>query len=51
MFIFLSILVALAGVLMYFIYPPKTAEIGRIMFGVGILCWLLHGDPLLTVLK
>ena len=43
MLIYLSLLVALAGVLMYALSAnPKLVEIGRIMFGCGLLAFLLE---------
>jgi Na+/phosphate symporter len=42
MIIYLSLLVALVGLLMYALcVNPKLAEIGRIMFGCGLLAFLL----------
>jgi hypothetical protein len=42
MIIFLSLLVALAGLLMYgFSANPKLQEIGRISFFAGLLAFLL----------
>jgi len=42
MVIYLSLLVALVGVLMYALCTnPKLADIGRISFGVGLLAFLL----------
>lgn len=44
MIIYLSLLVALAGVLMYALcVNPKLVEIGRLMFWVGLLAFLLTG--------
>jgi hypothetical protein len=43
MSIYFSLLIALIGVLMYALCtPPKLQEIGRIMFWVGLLAFLLH---------
>ena len=43
MFIILSVLVALVGLLMYALcLNPKLAEIGRIMFWTGLLATLLR---------
>ena len=40
--IYLSLLVALVGVLMYALSGnPKVSEIGRIMFSCGLLAFLL----------
>ncbi len=42
MIIYLSLLVALIGVMMYALSAnPKLVEIGRIMFWVGLLAFLL----------
>jgi hypothetical protein len=42
MIIYLSLLVALVGVLMYALcVNPKLSEIGRIMFWTGLLAFLL----------
>lgn len=42
MIIYLSLLVALVGVLMYALSAnPKLVEIGRIAFGCGLLAFLL----------
>ncbi len=42
MIIYLSLLVALIGVLMYALCAnPKLSEIGRLMFGCGLLAFLL----------
>lgn len=42
MIIYLSLLVALIGVLMYALcVNPKLAEIGRLMFACGVLAFLL----------
>jgi hypothetical protein len=44
MIIGLTLLVALAGVLMYALCAnPKLAELGRIMFFCGLLAFLLGG--------
>jgi hypothetical protein len=43
MSIYFSLLIALVGVLMYALCAtPKVQEIGRIMFWVGLLAFLLH---------
>lgn len=49
MIIYLSLLVALIGVLMYFIATnPKAQEIGRLSFAVGLLSFLLKAaEPML----
>lgn len=54
MIIYLSLLVALVGVLMYALSAnPKLGEIGRISFGAGLLSFLLcaceHGGKLLGI--
>ena len=42
--IYFSLLVALIGVLMYALcVNPKLQEIGRIMFAMGLLAFLLTG--------
>jgi hypothetical protein len=56
MIIYLSLLVAVIGLLIYSLRPnpdtnPKMAEIGRIMFWVGLLAFLLTDSQLLTVLR
>lgn len=55
MVIFLSLLVALVGVLMYALCAPsngKLIEIGRIMFMCGLLAFLLQVTPqVLTLVK
>jgi len=53
MVIGLTLLVALAGVLMYaFSTNPKLQEIGRIMFFSGLLAFLLGGAArLIEVVK
>jgi Na+/phosphate symporter len=43
MILYLSLLVALIGVLMYALASnPKLVEIGRICFGCGLLAFLLR---------
>lgn len=51
MIIYLSLLVALIGVLMYVLATnPKVQEIGRISFGVGLLAFLLKAaEPMLHI--
>jgi hypothetical protein len=51
--VYLTLLVALAGVLMYALCAnPKLAELGaRIMFFCGLLAFLLTGGQILTVLR
>ena len=49
MVIFLPLLLAVVGLLMYALCAnPKLAEIGRIMFAVGLLAFLLvfHGTAI-----
>ena len=53
MIIYLSLLISLAGVLLYALAAnPKLAEIGRMMFWVGLLAFLLvlpgHGITVAT---
>jgi hypothetical protein len=46
MVIFLSLLVALVGLLMYLLSEkPKVSEVGRIMFAFGLLVLLLRVGP------
>lgn len=46
MIIYLSLLIALVGVVMYFIATkPQAVEVGRIMFFVGLLAFLLQLSP------
>ena len=51
MIIYLSLLVAVIGLIMYFVCSnPKAAEVGRIMFACGILAFLLRAsDALLKI--
>jgi hypothetical protein len=51
MIIYLSLLVALAGVLMYALcVNPKLQEIGRLAFACGLLAFLLVGaEKMMTV--
>ncbi len=52
MIIYLPLLIAILGLLIYaLVANPKLAEIGRIMFGCGLLAFLLHADTLLKVIK
>jgi len=45
MIIYLSLLVALIGVLLYFIATrAETKEVGRLMFAVGLLSFLLKAS-------
>ena len=46
MSIFLSLLVAIAGAVVYIAAAnPKLSEIGRISFGMGLLAFLLQFGP------
>ena len=50
MILYLPVLIALIGVLMYALCTNgKLVEIGRIMFWTGLLAFLLSGDKLLRV--
>ena len=51
MIIYLALLVALIGVMMYALcVNPKLVEIGRIMFWTGLLAFLMTGlGPLVSV--
>lgn len=53
MIIFVSLLVALVGVLMYALATnAKLIEIGRMCFWVGLLAFLMRLEPqMLTLLK
>jgi Na+/phosphate symporter len=54
MIIYLSLLVAIVGVLMYALSTnPKLQEIGRISYFAGLLCFLLEvaGGHALSVIK
>lgn len=52
MIIYLPLLVAIVGVLMYALSAnPKLAEIGRLMFACGLLAFLLESSKLLTVVR
>jgi Na+/phosphate symporter len=49
MILYLSLLVAFVGVLMYALAAnPKLVEIGRIMFWTGLLAFLLDSVPRLV---
>lgn len=52
MIIVLPLLVALVGLLMYILAGnPKIQELGRIMFGMGVLAFLLvGGEQVVTLL-
>lgn len=51
MMIYLSLLVALVGVLMYALCAnPKLQEIGRLAFACGLLAFLMKvGEPLINL--
>lgn len=53
MIILLPLLIALIGLLMYLACTKnaKLAEVGRIMFAVGLLAWLLHAERVVGLLK
>lgn len=52
MIIYLPLLVALIGVLMYALcVNGKLVEIGRIMLWTGLLAFLLRGAALVNVIK
>ena len=52
MTIYINLLVAVVGLLIYALSKDgKTMEIGRIMFGVGLLCFLLGDSALVNVLR
>lgn len=52
MIIYLPLLVAIIGVLMYALcVNPKLAEIGRIAFFCGLLAFLLGSPHLVNVIK
>ncbi|HXI85257.1 MAG TPA: hypothetical protein VNL17_14345 [Verrucomicrobiae bacterium] len=53
MIIYLSLLVALVGVLMYALSAnPKLQEIGRISFAMGLLAFLLRvSDAAFQIIK
>jgi hypothetical protein len=52
MIIYLALLVAIVGVLMFALSKtnPDLKEIGRIMFWTGLLAFLLTDSALLTVI-
>ena len=51
MIIFVSLLIALIGVLMYALAAnPKLQEIGRIAFAFGLLAFLLRIEPAMVSL-
>jgi Na+/phosphate symporter len=52
MTIYLNLLVCIVGLLMYALATnPKVNEIGKIMFWVGLLCFLLGDAALVGVLR
>lgn len=52
MIIFLPLLISLVGLLMYALSAnAKVAEIGRNMFWVGLLAFLLESKQLVTVIR
>jgi Na+/phosphate symporter len=52
MIIYLSLLVALVGVLMYALSAnPKLSEIGRILFFAGSLAFLLNVERIVPLLR
>lgn len=51
MILYLSLLVALIGVLMYALcVNPKLAEIGRLMFACGLLAFLLNDGQVVNLI-
>lgn len=51
MLIYLSLLICIIGAFMYALAAnPKLQELGRIMFGVGLLCFLAGDSQLLSLL-
>jgi Na+/phosphate symporter len=52
MTIWLSLLIALIGVLMYALSAnPKLAEIGRIAFFAGLLSFLLNAERVVALIR
>jgi hypothetical protein len=52
MIIYLSLLVSLVGLLMYALSTnAKLVELGRMMFWVGLLAFLLTGAEVLNVIR
>lgn len=52
MIVYLSLLVAVVGVLMYALAAnPKVAEIGRLSFFAGLLAFLLQADKIVPLLR
>lgn len=51
MIVYLSLLVALIGLVMYFIAGnPKVARCGEMMFFAGMLAFLMRGDAVINLL-
>ena len=57
MIIYLSLLICIIGLILYLARPnpdinPKIAEVGRIMFWVGLLCFLLKdSEAIVNVIR
>lgn len=53
MIIFLPLLIAFIGLVMYLACTTnaKAAELGRIMFAMGLLAWLLQAEKVVGLLK
>jgi hypothetical protein len=49
--ILLSLLVAIIGLVIYALAAGKMVEIGRLMFGCGLLAFLLHADEVIRLFK
>jgi Na+/phosphate symporter len=52
MLIWLSLLVAVVGLLLYFMATrAEVKEVGRLMFACGLLAWLLKvSEPMVSIL-
>lgn len=51
MLIYLPLLICVIGLLMYALAAnPKLVEVGRMMFWVGLLCFLLGDNALVNVI-
>jgi hypothetical protein len=50
MWIYLSLLVAIAGLVTYALAKEKAMEIGRIMFWTGLLAFLLQSEQFVKLL-
>lgn len=48
--ILLSVLVLVAGLVIYGLSNAKASAVGLHMFWVGLLVFLLHGDQVVTLL-